>query len=321
MSESVFEIRNLRKSYGKHVVLDDINIKVKAGEILGLIGSSGSGKTTLLNSIIGFIKPDSGEIMFRHKTHDKKKSDYLSVERHQQLVKTKYGFASQSPSFYDKLTVIENLRYFGSLHGLSRLTIETNAQTLLKLMGLEAAESTLAKNLSGGMERRLDISCAMMHDPDVLLLDEPTADLDPILRKHIWDLVKMINKKGTSIILASHHLAELEDLCSRIAIIKKGNIRAVGSPKEILEQFSENQEIRLTSSPGKYGELLKLMNKKHITNSKVSNKVLIMQTNKQQEALESITSALRKRNEKLLSISINKATLDEIFMNVMKDEK
>jgi ABC-2 type transport system ATP-binding protein len=182
---------------------------------------------------------------------------YKSVYDQQKLVKRIYGFASQVPSFYDELTPNENLEYFGMLYNLDKHTIRSNKKILLDLMELEHAADIPSKNLSGGMERRLDIACALMHDPDVLILDEPTADLDPVLRGHIWDLMRKLNKKGTTIILSSHHLSELEELCDRVIIIKNGQIIAQGNPESLKKKFVTEQEIIVQTEPGDYQTIQK----------------------------------------------------------------
>lgn len=323
MQEPIFKVRGVTKAFHEHMVLDNIDLDIYSGEIIGLIGASGAGKTTFLNTLIGFLRPDKGDIQFRlnHLLAYKNTYTYRSVFKKQNLVKKVYGFASQIPSFYDDLTTIENLEYFGLLHNLSRDAIRSNAETLLNLMDLKYASNMLAKHLSGGMERRLDIACALMHDPDVLILDEPTADLDPMLRNHIWQLVRKINQKGTTIILSSHHLSELESLCDRVAIIKDSKILAVDKPDNIKKKFLVEKEIILQSQPGNYKKLVKNIVKKDISRIKITNHTLHIHSSKPEHVMIEVISALKKQREELTFINVTSASLDDVFISIWEDKK
>ncbi len=323
MTEPIFKIQNVTKRFGEHLILDDISFEIKKGEIFGIIGASGSGKTTLLNTIAGFIKPDQGDILFRfeHLLDFQKAMTFRSVFKKQQMIKRMYGFASQTPSFYKDLTLKENLEYFGSLYNLSNEALRTNIDTLLNLMDLKNYDNLLAKNLSGGMERRLDIACALIHDPSVLILDEPTADLDPILREHIWTLVRKVNKKGTTIVLASHHLAELETLCSRIAIIKDRKIIDVASPDAIRNKYSKIQEINVESYPGNYSKIMSKISKKNVKSHEVRGAVLTIFTDKPQAAIHELFPLLEKNKEQVIDMKIGRPSLDDIFIALSKDKK
>lgn len=321
MSEPIFHIQNVSKSFGNHQVLKDINLDIYSGEILGIIGASGAGKTTFLNTLIGFLKPDKGDITFRlnHLLSYKSAYIYKSVYKRQQLVKKIYGFASQVPSFYEELSANENLEYFGLLHNLDKETINSNKKTLLNLMELEKAANVPSKNLSGGMERRLDIACSLMHDPDVLILDEPTADLDPLLRRHIWDLIKKINKKGTTMILSSHHLAELENLCDRIIIIKNGEIVAKGKPEDLKKRFVLEQEIIIRTQSGNYQSLIATLSKKGLKNTTIRNKELLIYSNKPETDLFKILSVIKSKKEKLKFIKVAGKSLDDVYLSIWKN--
>lgn len=323
MSDPVFRVKGVSKSFGNHVVLDNINLDIESGEILGIIGASGSGKTTFLNTLIGFLKPDSGDVTFRlnHLLSYKTAYNYKSVYKKQRLVKKVYGFASQTPSFYEELTTKENLEYFGMLHNLDSETIKSNSETLLNLMNLESAKDVLGKNLSGGMERRLDIACALMHDPDVLILDEPTSDLDPLLRTHIWELIRKINQKGTTIILSSHYLSELEHLCDQVAIIKDSKIIAHGTINEIKKSFDIKKAITIQTKPGNYEKIRKLLKKKKIIDSVIVGEALNIHTTTPEKTVGDILSILRQHKEKLTFIKVTGASLDDVFLTIWKDKK
>ena len=324
MEDPILKIENIDKSFGRKQVLSNMTLDVKPGEIMGIIGASGSGKTTLLNTIVGFIKPDRGKILFKQpKLVGPSNVIYKSVYDEERVFKNIYGFAAQVPSFYEKLTVRENLTYFGVLYGLSKETLQANVNTLLKLMDLENSSYILGKNLSGGMERRLDIACALVHNPQILILDEPTADLDPVLRNNIWNLIEKINSKGTTVILSSHHLNELETLCSRIAIIKEGRILEIGTAEELKEKFLKHHEIRLESYPGNYsklGEYLQKKFKSNIINFLNTGSELVLTCEKPQDILNDLVKHVEKEKEKIVELRLVKPSLDQVFI-ALSDKK
>ncbi len=322
MAMPVYKIKGVSKVFDKRVVLDNIDIDVEGGEILGLIGASGSGKTTLLNILIGFLKPEAGEVTFRSEhllDSEEDSKGFKSVYKETDNLKKIIGMAAQVPSFYNTLTVNENLQYFGALYGLSPEVMRSNITTLINLMDLQGSENKLAKNLSGGMQRRLDMACAMIHDPKILILDEPTADLDPLLRNHIWRLVRKINKRGTTIILASHHLSELELLCSRIAILKEGKLLAIGTPNEIKQRFSQNEEIHLETFPGNYEEIAHIRSSevaKHIAKIEDKGTKLVIYTSKPEMVLNALMKRLEDLKETIVDLKVTRPSLDEIFINI-----
>ena len=323
MPEPIFSLKGVTKVFGQKTILKDVSLDINQGEIFGIIGASGSGKTTILNVLIGFLRPEKGDVIFRqeHLLNFKTSFVFRSVFKKIEDVKKIYGFASQTPSFYDTLTVKENLQYFGALYGLSDDAINANIETLLNLMGLKGAENLLARNLSGGMERRLDIACSLIHDPKVLILDEPTADLDPVLRNHIWELVKKVNKKGTTIIIASHHLDEIEALCDRIAIVKDHKIMDIGSPNKVKMRFSEKQEIQVQCYPGEYDKIVAGLKEKDIKDVEKRGGELVIHTKATKKVLQELLKTLDKLNENLLDIRVSKPTLDDVFIMMSKQKE
>lgn len=231
----LLRISNLTKFYGNKLVLNGINMDINQGEIFGIVGMSGAGKTTFLECLVGFTQYDQGDILVA--LHSDWGDSFISTRR-QKDMKRKFGFASQCPSFYSKLTIMENLEYFGSLYGMDKSRIRHNANILINLVGLSGESDTLAGNLSGGMQKRLDIACALIHGPRVLILDEPTADLDPISRRNMMDVIKKINSEGTTVIIASHIFEEVEHMCNRISIIHNHDLKTVGDIHTLKKHFN-----------------------------------------------------------------------------------
>jgi len=328
MSDTVIKVEKVTKRFGKKTVLNDVNLDIMSGEIFGIIGMSGSGKTTLLNTIIGFLQPEAGDVRFKleHLLNFSNDSEqFRSVFSNELDVKTTIGFAAQSPSLYSKLSCSENLDYFGYLYNLSRDVRRTNIEILLKLMGIYDSRDVQAGNLSGGMLKRLDIACALIHDPKILILDEPTADLDPLLRKQMWRLIKQINQKGTTIILSSHFLDELEMLCDRVGILMNGQIIMAGTPNEIKTHYSKDEEIQLETTPGKYKEIiekLKPMSKNlSISSMDTKDNKLVIYTTSPERSLHRVLHIVEELGEIMIDVVVEKPSLQEVLEKLRPERK
>jgi ABC-2 type transport system ATP-binding protein len=323
----VLKLQNITKRFGDNVVLDNVNLDINSGEIFGIIGLSGSGKTTMLNTLIGSLRPNYGDVLFKmeHLLNFKDdSSQFRSVFSNEKDVRRIFGFAAQAPSFYNKLTAMENLRYFGLLYSLSTDVISTNSDILLKLMGIDYARDDIAGNMSGGMKKRLDIACALIHDPKILILDEPTSDLDPINRKQMWQLIRQINEKGTTIILSSHFLDELEGLCDRVGILYKGQIICAGTPNEVKEMYTKEDEIRLETSPGKYAKIMERLSKEsklQIKRMFIQDNRLVLYTPKPERGLHEVLHILESMGEILIDVSVNKPSLQEVLEKLIEGHK
>ena len=320
MDQVLIRIENVSKAFNGAKILERINLEIYSGEILGIIGASGSGKTTFLNTIIGFLQPDSGDVFFRDKNivEASENAQLRPVLEDLDQVKKRFGFGAQQPSFYSKLTVAENLDYFGALYNLSSEARLRNSNTLIDLVELDNARNIQAKNLSGGMQRRLDIACALIHDPDVLILDEPTSDLDPVLAKHVWKLIQKINKRGTTIIVASHSFSEIETICSRIGILSKGTIMHVGTLQELTSMLSKGQEIKFETYPGNYDKILEKLNDPLIREKENKGNEAVIHTTKPEKILPKLLHVLSQTDESLMDLSITKLNLGDVFSKVSK---
>ncbi len=316
------KVNGVSKELGNRLVLDNISFEVEKGEVFGIIGMSGSGKTTLLSHLIGFLEPDEGEIQYHSDKFTKVKTqdELRQLRKSMRDVKSIFGFAPQSPSFYPLLTVEENLIHFGALHKVDKKRLAENMKRLLEMTKLEQHKSKLAEHLSGGMQRRLSIICGLIHNPEILILDEPTADLDPVLREDVWKLIKEINEMGTTIIVASHFLHEMEAMCNRIAILSNGQMLKYGDVEEVKEAFVNNTvvEIKVESTP----EYIKTLyaNIKNIYADKVhrGEEKLILYTKKPKETLLDVVNVLKAKKIPVNTLEVHRPTLREVFEKVAR---
>ncbi|OAQ21211.1 ABC transporter ATP-binding protein [Thermosulfurimonas dismutans] len=224
--ETVLEVRNLVKDFGGHRALSGVNFVLSRREFLGIIGPNGAGKTTLLNCLLGLITPTKGEIRFFG----------LELEKHQVYILSRINFASNYVGLPLSLTVFENLVVYGLLYGVSE--IKARAERLLKLFGLWEMRNQKTRHLSSGQMMRLCLAKALMNDPEVLLLDEPTAGLDPEIAERVRKLIKAYQReKGLAVIFTSHNLHEMEELSDRVILLNKGQILAEGPPQELCRRF------------------------------------------------------------------------------------
>ena len=229
VDDELIKFNDVTKRFGKKEIVDKINLAIPEGKITGIIGASGEGKTTILKLLVGFYRPTSGEITYAKRKISKEKE-----------LKKIIGFSTEDGSFHSRLTVLENLYHFGSLYRVKRKDIKKRAGELMEFVGLDYAKNIIAGDLSMGMKKRLDVAISLIHHPPVLIMDEPTADLDPLLRDKMLQLIKKINKKGTTVILTTQLLGEMDKICDKIAILYDKKIIHQGHPSEIKKKYSAN---------------------------------------------------------------------------------
>lgn len=218
-------LQQLNKRFKYKRVISNLSLDVNMGDLFGLVGKSGCGKTTLLKILIGMINPDSGKILFDNK----------NVFFNKNFLRRNVGFASQENMLYEELTLKENIYYFGKLYGVKGKIITGRMYRLLGLFELDSSENELISKLSGGMKKRANILVSLIHDPKLLILDEPTVGLDFILREKIWYYIRLINASGKTIIVTSHLLEELEENCKTLGIMKNGKITNIIRDKRMFQ--------------------------------------------------------------------------------------
>jgi len=226
-SQACIDIKNVNKSFGKKQVLFDITLNVPHFQILGLLGPSGSGKTTLVKMIAGVDSATSGEVQVLHEKMPKLSMMY------------KIGYMAQSDALYGELTAKENLQFFASMYNLSKQKQKERIYAVMELVNLTEHLNKQVKQYSGGMKRRLSLAIALIHEPTVLILDEPTVGIDPVLRKSIWEELYNLRSKGTTIVVTTHVMDEAEK-CDNLGMIRDGRLIASGTPEELSKATSSN---------------------------------------------------------------------------------
>ena len=219
----MISMKNVVKRYGNHTALDHLSLELQKGEILGLLGPNGAGKTTAIRALTGLTGIDSGEILLFGKTMRSSANE----------IKNKLGVVPQDLALYETLSARDNLEFFGKLYGIKGAELKRRADETLEILGLTDVARKAPGKFSGGMKRRLNIGCAIIHKPELLILDEPTVGIDPQSRNHILSFVSEINRQGTTVLYTSHYMEEIERLCSRVSIMDTGRVIANGSVDEL----------------------------------------------------------------------------------------
>lgn len=225
--EKIITVKNLSKKFGNFIAVSDISFEVYKGEIFGFLGANGAGKTTAMKMLIGISKPSSGEALVAN----------FDVKSQADMVKKSIGYMSQKFSMYDDLTIKENITFFGGIYGLNRNQIKEKTAKLASNLGLEEALNKLVGDLPLGWKQKLAFSVALLHEPKIVFLDEPTGGVDPITRRQFWEMIYAEAHKGTTIFVTTHYMDEAE-YCDRISIMVEGKIEALDSPKNLKQQYS-----------------------------------------------------------------------------------
>ena len=301
------EVKNLFKSYNENRVLKDLSFDIEKGEIFGLIGPNGAGKTTLIDIMTGLSKADSGEVFI----------DGLSIKKDIVKIKSKLGVVPQDLALMENISARDNLIYFGSLYGLSGKLLKERVEEALVLTGLSDRSKEKVKNFSGGMKRRLNIAAAILHKPEILILDEPTVGVDPQSRNFVFDFLKKMNQEGTTILYISHYMEEIEILCNQILLMDLGVEVASGSKNQIKSMVSHNSKVNVLFDrlPN---ELIDNINVKvnGVINAEIKDKELILTISNNDFSMMRLIQEIEKTDSIIKSISVDEITLEETFIQL-----
>ena len=297
-AEHVIEVEKLTKRYGDLLAVNDISFAVRKGEVFALLGPNGAGKTTTVEIIDTIRTPTSGKVSLLGLDVTKKKHDIVP----------RIGVLPQGFSSFDKITVRETLQFYSRLFRRRN----TDVDALIELVNLKEKTKEHYKNLSGGLQQRLGIAIALVNDPEVVFLDEPTTGLDPRARREVWDVLLGLKKKGATVFLTTHYMEEAELLADTVAIISKGKIIAMGSPGELIESNANYLVLTLQFVDEKAFEIVRKMGFEPVHDSHNNIKVRVEHTDDVQKMLNAIKDA----GMSLHSLDVRKPNLEEVFLKL-----
>jgi ABC-2 type transport system ATP-binding protein len=304
-SEIFLSVEGLSKKYGELLAVDDVTFSVQKGEVFGLLGPNGAGKTTIIKMLCGLLKADAGNMTFGG----------ISMSTGYNQIKSMIGLCPQEIVIWELLTCFEQLKFLGMAYGLSSKEANKKAESLLEALGLTAKKNKNAKTLSGGMQRRLNIALALIHDPEIIILDEPQAGLDPQSRILVRDFIRQLAKDKT-VILTTHDMDEADRLSDRLAIIDHGKILLIGTPDKLKEKSGMGDIIQIRINEVTKNKLDMLLNSlpPQFTEKKYTDGLLLLGANGVLELIPIVNNALKALNIHIEDMTIRKRTLEDAFI-------
>lgn len=288
------EVDHLTMRYGAVTAVEDISFTVEPGEFFGLLGPNGAGKTTTLETIEGLRSPTSGRVSVDGRDPAKREPD----------LQRRIGVQLQSSAFFERLTAVEQLQTFGAIYGVPTSRLDD----LLEQVGLTEKATAQVEDLSGGQKQRLSIACALVHDPDVVFLDEPTAALDPQARRNLWDVLRGINDSGRTVVLTTHYMEEAEELCDRVAIVDHGRLLEIDTPGALIRRLDAATRIGLAAEALSLEDARALPGADSVT---LGGSDLVIETREPATLLAELG-----RRGSLEGLSVSKGTLEDVFLDL-----
>jgi ABC-2 type transport system ATP-binding protein len=299
MNNSILQVENLVKRYGDVEAVRGVSFNVAEGEVFGLLGPNGAGKTSTVEIMEGLRTLDSGRVSVCG----------LDPQKNAQELKHQIGAALQSTSLPDKLRVIEALRLFASFYRRHR-----NPEELLTRFGLQEKRNTFYNQLSGGQKQRLALAMALVNDPKVLFFDEPTAGLDPQVRREIYDIIEELRREKKTIVMTTHYIEEAERLCDRVAIVDHGTVIALGTPRELKERSGDKTRLEVRLARPEPEEALK--NLEGVSDCRILGDSYILQCQRPPQAIVSLVKYLESQGNELISLEIVTPSLEDVFIEL-----
>ncbi|RDY29128.1 ABC transporter ATP-binding protein [Romboutsia weinsteinii] len=299
------EINNLYKSFGDSVAIENLNLSIEKGEIFGLLGPNGAGKSTTINILCNILEKDRGSI----------KIDNKELKKNDRETKGKLGIVPQELAIFEDMTALENTMFFGSLYGLNGKDLKEKSLKALEFVGLENTKK-LSKTFSGGMKRRLNIACGIVHNPELLILDEPTVGIDPQSRNHIMKSIKTLNTNGCTIIYTTHYMEEAETLCKNIAIIDKGKVIAKGDKESLKSIVSNKNKFEVLVDDITIISESDLIEINGVDSVEFKENKIYISLDREVSSLNKFITYISSKDVKILDIKSQVLTLEDVFLNL-----
>jgi ABC-2 type transport system ATP-binding protein len=308
MPDNAVEMRELVKRFGDFVAVDHVTMDVRRGEIFGFLGPNGAGKSTTIRMLCGLLGPTSGSATVGG----------LDVATQSELIKQRIGYMSQKFSLYDDLTVEENIDFFSGIYGVPRAKRAERKDYVLKMAGIEQRRSSMTNLLSGGWKQRLALGCAILHEPPILFLDEPTSGVDPIARRTFWDLIYQLSQGGHTVFVSTHYMDEAE-YCNRLALMYRGKVTALGTPGELKKSLGSHHLLLLEVSD-LVGSMTLLEEMPGISDVAVFGGGLHVTVDNDESAIPKIRQALEHAGIEVPILEPIEPSLEDVFVAMIERE-
>ncbi len=303
------EVNNLTKKFGNFTSVDNISFKVNEGEIFGFLGANGAGKSTTIRMLCGILEPTSGDAVVGG----------YSVVKEPDNVKLNIGYMSQRFSLYNDLTVEENINFFGGVYGLEGNLFDERKNWVLDIANLKGKEKLMTGSLPGGIKQRLALGTAVIHQPKIVFLDEPTSGVDPLSRRNFWELINDLSENGITVFITTHYLEEAE-FCNKILLINAGKLIAEGNPQELKTNYLKNDILELEcSNPVKAMKILESQN--FIDATSIFGNNLHLNVNKNYSNKNQIEKLLISENIQITGLDKIVPTLEDVFIHLLDKKK
>lgn len=304
---NVIEIKNLTKRFsdGK-VAVDNLSLKVKKGDVLGFLGPNGAGKSTTINMITGLLRKTNGEITIFGEDASKKSK----------MVRQKMGLVPQDIAIYEDLTALENVEFFGGLYGLRGSKLKEACNTALEFVGLTKNAKQKSGTFSGGMKRRLNIACAIVHQPDLIIMDEPTVGIDPQSRNYILDAIEKLNDQGKTIIYCTHYMEEVERISNYIAIVDHGKVIAQGTEAELINMVTDSQNVEIEVSDVSKVDVPGIEQIDGVRNITIEQQTMTVVSDVERNVLDNVLESLMRDGVGIEAVNQQHINLETVFLNM-----
>ncbi|UKS30101.1 ABC transporter ATP-binding protein [Paenibacillus sp. HWE-109] len=303
---SFVQLKNVVKKYNNQISVDHLNLSIHEGEVFGLLGPNGAGKSTTIKMLSGLLKIDQGEMVV----------DGLSVAKDTLEVKRRIGLVPQELAIFENLTARENVTFFARLYGLSGKLLKDRVEEALEFVGLSDRARDKPSSFSGGMKRRLNIACAIMHHPKLIIMDEPTVGIDPQSRNHILESVRTLNRMGSTIIYTSHYMEEVSAISSRVGIMDHGHLIACGTQEELRSKVAQDNKVILQVAHLKEEAITELREHPRVKQVTAQEQQLELLVGTSHAYLQDILFILAKHDVKIQSLTQVEPDLEALFLSL-----